>query len=71
MIKIVTYPVLAVLTLIFVGPTIPIDLSIIIITSIVAAIGLSASSDGFALRAHLAAWRAAIFALWKPGRSQP
>jgi hypothetical protein len=59
-IRLVTYPVLVVLTLIFVGPTLPLDISILIISSIVAAIGLTKAGNTLSIRIYLAAWRSRI-----------
>ena len=60
-ITILTYPVIFVLALILIGPTIPIDISILIISAIVAAIGLSREPAGlFQIRASLAAFRSRI-----------
>jgi hypothetical protein len=61
--RLLTYPVLLVLALIFVGPTLPIDISILIITSIVGAIGLS--TRGFPIRGYLAAWRSKVLEMLK------
>jgi len=62
-IRLLTYPVLFVLALIFIGPTIPIDISILIISSIVAAIGLSTDGTAFPVRTHIAAWRSKVLSL--------
>ena len=60
-ITILTYPVIFVLALIFVGPTLPIDMSILIISAIVAAIGLSREPGGLLqIRASLAAFRSRV-----------
>ncbi len=67
-IRLVTYPVLVILTLVLVGPTIPIDISILLITSIVAAMGLSGKGDASVLRSYTAAWRAQVSDLWKIAR---
>ena len=65
-IGILTYPVIFVLALILIGPTIPIDISILIITTIVAAIGLSKEGDElFQVRLHFAAWRARVLLMLK------
>jgi hypothetical protein len=66
-IRLVTYPVLLVLALIFIGPTIPIDMSILIITALVAMLGLSKEPHvGLGIRSYLAQWRRAIYARLKP-----
>lgn len=55
---ILTYPVIFVLALILIGPTIPIDVSVLIISTIVAAIGLSsAETPLFRIRAIVGARR--------------
>jgi hypothetical protein len=64
-IRLLTYPVLLVLAVIFIGPTLPIDISILIITSIIAAIGLSTEHTGFPIRASLAAWRSKVLGILK------
>lgn len=65
-IRLITYPVLMVLALIFVGPTIPLDVSILIITALVAMLGLSRQPNALpAARAHLTACRRTIFARLK------
>jgi hypothetical protein len=69
-IRLLTYPVLIILTLIFVGPTIPFDLSILLITTIFATMGFSEKTDALGLRAYLAAWRAKIFGLWNLERTR-
>jgi hypothetical protein len=66
-IRLITYPVLLVLALIFIGPTIPIDISILIITALVAMLGLSKGPHVlFGLRAYLAEWRRTVLARLKP-----
>lgn len=62
-IRLLTYPVLFILVLIFVGPTLPIDVSILIISSIVAAIGLSVNDEVLPIRTYLAAWRSRVLSL--------
>lgn len=64
-IRLLAYPVLFVLALIFIGPTLPIDISILIITSIVAAIGLSTEHTGLPIRACLAAWWSKVLGMLK------
>lgn len=64
-ILLLTYPVLFVLALIFIGPTLPIDISILIISSIVAAIGLTRESSTLSIRHYLAAWRSRVLSLLK------
>jgi hypothetical protein len=64
-IRLLTYPVLFVLALIFIGPTLPIDISILIISSIVAAIGLTTESNSLSIRPYLAAWRSKVFSILK------
>jgi hypothetical protein len=64
-IRLLTYPAFFVLAVIFIGPTLPIDISILIITSIVAAIGLSTEDTGFPIRAGLAAWRSKVLGILK------
>lgn len=59
--RLVTYPVLLVLALIFVGPTIPIDLSILIITALLAMLGLSREPHALlAVRSLFVQFRRAI-----------
>jgi hypothetical protein len=64
-IRLLAYPALFVLALIFIGPTLPIDISILIITSIIAAIGLSTEHTGLPVRACLAAWRSKVLGMLK------
>ena len=64
-ISILAYPVIFVLALIFIGPTIPIDISILIISAIVAAIGLSKEGNAPQIRPYLAAWRSRVLSLLK------
>jgi hypothetical protein len=59
-IRLLTYPVLFVLALIFIGPTLPIDISILIISSIVAALGLTTASNTLPVRPYFAAWRSKV-----------
>lgn len=60
---IMAYPVIFVLALILIGPTIPIDVSVLIISSIVAAIGLSRTDNPlFQIRPILAGWRSGLLA---------
>ena len=61
---ILTYPVIFVLALIFIGPTIPIDISILIISGIVAAIGLSKEPAALVqIRASLVTFRSKVASL--------
>ena len=61
---ILTYPVIFVLALIFIGPTIPIDILILIISGIVAAIGLSKEPAAlFQIRASLVTFRSNVASL--------
>jgi hypothetical protein len=62
-IRLLTYPVLLVLALIFIGPTLPIDISILIISSIVAAIGLTTKSNTLSIPLYLAAWRSKVLSM--------
>ncbi len=63
---ILAYPVIFVLAVIFISPTIPIDISIVIIASLVAALGLSRESQAiFRIRPALAAWRVKILFVLK------
>ena len=64
-VRLLTYPVLLILALIFIGPTIPIDISILIITSIVAAIGLSTENSALSVRPYLAIWRSKVLSMLK------
>jgi hypothetical protein len=64
-IRLLTYPIIFVLALIFIGPTLPIDISVLIISSIVAAIGLTTASNTLSIRPYLSAWRSKVLsALW-------
>lgn len=59
---ILAYPLIFILGLIFVGPTLPIDISVLLISSIVAAIGLSPSNHSlFEVRPLFAALRSTVF----------
>jgi hypothetical protein len=62
-IRLLTYPVLLVLAFIFIGPTIPIDISILIISSIVAAIGLTAETNVLPIRSYLGTWRVRVWSM--------
>jgi len=64
-----TYPVLFVLALIFIGPTIPIDISILVITSVVAAIGLSTESSALPAHAYIVAWRSKVLSMIRAAAS--
>ena len=66
-IRLLTYPVLVVLALVFIGPTIPIDISILIISSIVAAIGLTTQNYAPSVRPYFAAWRSKFLSILKVG----
>ena len=60
---ILAYPVIFVLALILIGPTIPIDVSVLVISSIIAAIGLSRTDNPlFQVRPILAGWRSGLLA---------
>jgi hypothetical protein len=62
-IRLLTYPVLLILALIFIGPTIRIDISILIISSIVAAIGLTTESNVLPIRSYLGTWRVRVWSM--------
>ncbi len=65
-IRLITYPVIFVLALILIGPTIPIDMSILLITGIVAMLGLSKGSAVLLdFRPHLAHWRRSVLARFR------
>jgi hypothetical protein len=62
-IRLITYPVVFLLALILIGPTFPIDMSILLITGIVAMLGLSNETSVLLdFRPHLAEWRRSVLA---------
>jgi len=65
-IRFLAYPVVFILAAIFISPTIPIDISILIISAIVAWIGLSDETAALhQVRLHITAWRSKIISKLK------